>query len=566
MARLSLFWFLVFTLAAADRWVGLRSGPFEVLSDAGDRAARERLADLEQFRGAVEQVLGKSDIRPVWPIRILVLRSAKQAPTGLGLARDAYVAAVPSQGPLPPVVLRECARVLIESGPRGLSPAMERGLAEVFSTLEIDGSRVTLGAPFAPEERNLDWARMHMLTVLPDYYGKLRVAVHNLEQGVEAEPALRNAFGRTPAQIDKEAEAYLRDGQFATTPLRGITLRPAKDFSAMPVPVGAERVAMADLSLANPAQAAAAQKAYQAILTGGASGSAQALEGLGLLALRDKSVDEARTLLGQAVSTSTTSARAALEYARLETDRDKSLAAFEKAAQLNPRWALPPFELAQTQTGPGRRISLLAAAAKLEPRNVAYWRALAGAQEDAGQFVDAAKTWASAELAAATPEERARLRQIHDEAIIRRKQQEAEAKKREADEQQHELEALKQKSVASIQSALEKAQRDHPALTPTSGKVEDWWDSPRPDGKIQGVLTQVDCLGKSARLVVERKDAKPVRLLVPDPGKIVILGGGEKTFGCGPQKPPRNIVVEYFTKPDAKLGTAGEAAVIEFPR
>ena len=564
MARLSLLLFFAFTLAGADRWVGLRSGPFEVLSDAGDRAARERLADLEQFRGGVEQVLGRSDIRPVWPIRVLVLRSAKQAPPVMGLARDAYVAAIPSQGPLPPALLRECARILIESGPRGLSPGMEKGLAEVFSTLEIDGSRVILGAPPVPAERNLDWARMHMLTVLPDYYGKLRVAIHNLEQGVEAEPALRNAFGKTPAQIDKEAEAYLRAGQFANTPLRGIVLRPAKDFTAMPVPVGAERIALADLALANPAQSAAAQQAYQAVLTR-APGSAEGLEGLGLLALREKIGSEARTLLGQAMEASTTSARAALEYARLETDRGKAQAAFEKAAQLNPRWAAPPFELAQTQTGPGRRISLLAAAAKLEPRNVDYWRALAGAQEEAGQLVDAAKSWGSAELAAGTPEERARLRQIHDDAIVRRKQQEAEAKKREADEQQRELEALKQKSMASIQAALDKAQREHPASAPASGKVEDWWDGPRPDGKIQGVLTQVDCLGKLARLVVERKGAKPVRLLVPDPGKIVILGGGEKTFGCGPQKPPRNIVVEYFSKPDAKLGTAGEAAVIEFP-
>jgi hypothetical protein len=332
----------------------------------------------------------------------------------------------------------------------------------------------------------------------------------------------------------------------------------------MPVPVGAERIALADLALANPAQSAAAQQAYQAVLTR-APGSAEGIEGLGLLALREKSANEARTLLGQAMEASTTSARAALEYACLETDRGKAQAAFEKAAQLNPRWAAPPFELAQTQTGPGRRISLLAAAAKLEPRNVDYWRALAGAQEEAGQLVDAAKSWGSAELAAGTPEERARLRQIHDDAEVRRKQQEAEAKKREADEQQRELEALKQKSMASIQAALEKAQREHPAVPPSSGKVEDWWDGPRPDGKVQGVLTQVDCLGKTARLVVERKGAKPVRLLVSDPNKIVILGGGEKTFGCGPQKPPRNIVVEYFSKPDAKLGTAGEASVIEFP-
>jgi type II secretory pathway pseudopilin PulG len=258
--------------------------------------------------------------------------------------------------------------------------------------------------------------------VPPDNYGKLRIAVHNLEQGVEAEPAFRNAFGKTPAQIGKEAEAYLRAGQFATTSLRGLTLRPEKDFTAMPVPVGAEQAALADLSRATPAQSAAAAK------------------------------------------------------------------------------------------------------------------------------------------------ERVDLRQVRVEADARRKEQEAEAKKRDAEQEQRELEALKQKSIASIQAALDQAQREHPSVPPSNGKVEAWWDGPRPDAKIEGLLTQVDCLGKQARLVIESKGAKPMRLLVPDSGKIVIIGGGEKTFGCGPQKPPRAIVVDYFAKPDAKLGTAGEAALIEFPR
>ena len=34
---------------AAD-WIEYRSGPFHVVSDAGDRAARERLTQLEQVR------------------------------------------------------------------------------------------------------------------------------------------------------------------------------------------------------------------------------------------------------------------------------------------------------------------------------------------------------------------------------------------------------------------------------------------------------------------------------------------------------------------------------------
>ena len=554
---------LVSNLTAADRWVEFRSGPFEVLTDAGERAGRERLADLEQFRNAVEQVLGRTDIRPVWPIRILVFRSAKQALPVLGLARDAYVGSVASDGPMPRLFLRECARILIEAGPRGFPPAMESGMEDVFSTLEIDGGRVVIGAPLPPADRNLNWARMHMLTVVPGYYGELRVLVHNVEQGVEEAPAVRNAFGKDPAAIDKEAEVYLRDGRFVTLPLTGRVLRPEKDFTAVTLAEGAERIALADLYLADPARGAAAQQAYQAVLTS-TPGSPEALEGLGLLALRDKQAAEARKLLGQASEATTTSARACLEYARLETDPDNAAVALDKAARLNPRWALPQFELALREKDAGRRIHLLGAAAKLEPRNVAYWRALAEAQEAGGQFIEAAETWASAEHAAATPDERAGLRQIRDQADARRRQQKDEALKREAEEKARDLERVKDQARASIQAAIEKAQREHPAL-PSSTPPAKWQDFPQPDAKVQGLLRQVDCINKQARLVIEAQDGKLVRLLVRDPNQIAVIGPGEKTFGCGVQKPARNVAVEYFTKPDVKLGTAGEVAVLEFP-
>ena len=43
---------------AAD-WVEYRAGPFHVFSDAGDRAARERLTQLEQLRFVLGTLLGK---------------------------------------------------------------------------------------------------------------------------------------------------------------------------------------------------------------------------------------------------------------------------------------------------------------------------------------------------------------------------------------------------------------------------------------------------------------------------------------------------------------------------
>jgi hypothetical protein len=56
-----------------------------------------------------------------------------------------------------------------------------------------------------------------------------------------------------------------------------------------------------------------------------------------------------------------------------------------------------------------------------------------------------------------------------------------------------------------------------------------------------------------------------VLLLIPDPAKIVLAGGGFTTFPCGPLQPPRKVRVEYLPKPDPKKGTAGEAVFLEFP-
>jgi hypothetical protein len=427
MTRLLTLLCIALALPAAERWVEFRSGPFEVLTDAGERAGRGRLAQFEQLRYAVEQVLGQAELRPGRPIRILVLRSAKEAAaaapaSGLVLAGDAITGAAAAEGPLSRSLLRACAQLLIESGPGRLPAEMESGLADLFSTLELTSTRIILGAPLPAQDRNRDWAKMHMLTVPPEYYGKLPVLVGNLWRGVEAGPAYRNAFGKSPAEIDEEAEAYFGAGNYATTPLRGRTMFPEREFAAKPV---------------DPSQA---RSAYEAIRSGSPA-STEALERLGLITSRERRPTDAQ-----------------------------ALAAAEVAAE----------------------------------------------------------------------------------------------KKRRAEEEQREIEKVKEKAIASIQAALAKGQSEQPA-SPSSGKAVPWWDGPQPEGKVQGLLRQVDCLGQQARLVIEGQDKKLTRLLIRDPKQLAVVGGGDVTFGCGPQKPPRRVVVEYFPKPDAKLGTVGEAAVIEFP-
>jgi hypothetical protein len=90
-----------------------------------------------------------------------------------------------------------------------------------------------------------------------------------------------------------------------------------------------------------------------------------------------------------------------------------------------------------------------------------------------------------------------------------------------------------------------------------------WWDGPRPSGKVRGTLRQVDCAGSQAVLIVEGSDHKTVRLLAPDAAKVTIAGRGGQTLGCGKQA-PRAVSIEYFPRVNARLGTAGEVAAIEF--
>jgi hypothetical protein len=551
-------------LEVAERWVAFRSGPFEVYSSAGERAGRERLNELEQLRFALEQLLGRAEMKPAWPVRIIVSPTASESEAVPRWSRDAYVAAVAARGPAPRQLLEGCTRLLLDAGPGRLPDDMENALAVLFSTLDAGGRTVMLGAPPPASERNLEWARMHLLATSEAYYGRLRTLVYNLDHGADLDPAYRNAFGKSPADLAREAAEYSRAGSFAPVQVQRKPVDPERDFAPEPVEPPRSQLLRADLWLADPARAGEAEAAYREILKA-APADGGALEGLALAALAAGQRGEALERFRQALAAAELGARAYFEYGRLETDRDQAREAFEKAAKLNPRWGAPYFELAQRESDAALAAGWLKLAAQREPRRLDYWRTLAESQEAAGQFVDAAKSWAAAEVAAGNPSEREQIRRIRAQADERRREQEAAERERKAAEARREIEMLKQKSFASIQAAIDKANRENPPLAPSSGKVEPWWTGPRADGKVQGTLRQVDCLGHQARLIIESGDRQVTRLLIRDPAQVAFAGGGERSLSCGPQKPARRGVVDYYIKPDPKFGTAGDAALIEFP-
>lgn len=553
------------TLRGDDRWIDYRSGPLHLITDAGDRIGRERLTQLEQLRWTLGGLLGKRDLQTAWPVHVVLFRNQKEYPRyalahAFETGRDAILSCWMAERPLPQDWMRALVLLLVESNTPRFPQGTEGGLASLFSTLDVHGTRVTVGAPPAPELRTKDWARMHFLVTSQDYGGRVRVMISNLEQGADMNTACHNAFEKGSAEMERLVDAYFQAGRFGTAALSGEALNPNKDYVEVPLDPAAARLELADLLAANPAHTEEAKAAYAALAGPGAQ------EGLGLIALAGKQTGEARKHLDAAVQADTRSARAWLEDGSLQTGRTKKWAAIQKAARLNPRWAEPHVRMAAMETDDALKARDLKAAATLEPRNPALWKAAAIALMDAHQYQEAAKAWGAAERASSSQAERAQIRRDRLDVERQRADYEAAEKKRIAEEHAREIERLKQQAAAEVHAAEEAANRRLSAgkAPVDQSRAVPWWQDPTGDHSLSGMLERVDCLGGPARLLIRGEDHKLVQVLVRDPGQVVVRGS-RKTFACGVQRPPLKVNLQYNARTDAKFKTAGDVVVVEFP-
>jgi len=553
MRRAILLLTLIPALAWADSWVKFTRGPFEVLSDAGARPGRETMVRFEQFRHALGEVLGEPDLQTPLPVRIFVEKNPRgwTTPSPISEGRDRYSIVLDEKSAPTPELYRALVRLFLQSNSAQMPPAFERGLIDFFSTFEVKGIRITAGVP--PAKPDLNWARIHLLMTNPEYTGRLRVLLYNLRRGVAEDPAYRNAFGKSAAEIEAAVKRHFEAGKFETTQLPSAPMA-ERDFPERQISDTDVRLARADL-LAGAQSAAEYQK-----LLADHEKTAESEEGLGLLALRAGNRDEARRNFASAVAAGSTSARCYIEYAKLEPDNTKAFDALRKAAGINPKLDEPLALMAARDTDPRMRIAHWKAAAELNPRNESYWKSLAEASLAEHDYAEAAKAWRAGEQAATDPELRDEMRAGRLAVEAQRLDYEAAERKREADEKAAELERLKTEARASLHKS-EARFSDGPAKP--AGEVVPWWDGPKPGGKVAGTLTRVECLGKQARLVIEAGDKKTVKLLIADPSKVAYSGAGDVKLGCGAQK-PRRVLIEYVPKVNARLATAGEVATIEF--
>jgi hypothetical protein len=537
---------------AQDRWIRIRSGPFEVMSAVGERPAREFILEAEQFRWAFSQLTGVEDPVTVWPIRVVVLRKGGAlTPGGIVMGRDAWISsAIAGQGPTAEWK-KACARILLDDNTGRMPQAIEDGFISLLSTLEVKGVRLTLGAPPPAEERTKDWARLHFFTTTPEYARRSRVFLSNLARGAEYEIASRNAFEKNAREMDKLVDAYIAAGKFEAVRFSGRPLN-VDDFTARNAEAYDGSIAMADLLLADPKRAAEAEAAYKA-LTG-----PEATEGLAMLAARRNDRATAQQLFAAAFAAGSKSPRAMLGSGTKE--------GAVKAIETNPKWPDPHVRLAELAEAPNVKAAELGNAAELSPRDSELWKAAALAYGENNQYAEASKAWSAAERAAISDAARTAIREARIDNDRKRSEWEAAERKRIADAEAAALNKLRNEALAEIRAAEAKANREMQKDGPVPTNVQPWWDGPDgPVEKVAGKLQRVDCLaGGRARIVVQTGAKAPLQLLIRDPQKIVLSGSGELSLGCGPQKPVREVAVEYAPGRDARSATSGEVRVVEF--
>jgi hypothetical protein len=506
-------------VVTAASWTEYRSGPFRVVSNAGDRAARERLNEMEQLRWVLGGLLGKQDLDTVWPVNLILFPNVREYGSH-ALQRpfveggSSILSAGNAESPQPLDWRRDLTRMLIEDNAGRMTDPIETALCDLFSTLQVAGTRVTLGTPppagVLSGDRMRVWAKLHMLATRDEYSGKLRIYLNNLQQGGEEDVGARNAYGVNAAELDRRAGAYLDTGKFIAVPVSGRALAGAKDFVEKNVSDADSAALLAEL---------------------GAGG-------------KNFPPESPRGLVAK-----------------------NTHPALELAATANPKWAEPHVLLAKLESDPTVLIKELTAAATLAPRNAQNWQTLAEAQTLADQFAGAAKSWALAERNAPTDADRVRIHQARLDMQERRTDFELAERRRVAAEQAAELQRIKDQAAAEVHAAEDAANRQQGGLKSTQAPVA-WWADEQ-GTPVEGLLTRVDCLATSFKLTIQKTSAKDiVVLLVRDPQKLSVRGNSTNAqveFGCGVQRPPRKIQVVHDAKPDAKQGTAGDVRVVEFP-
>ena len=543
-------------LRAAEQWYRAKLGPFEAISD-NRASAIQALSQFEQFRYALGEAMGQRDLRLDPPLRILVFRDARAMAAqgcegGIHSGRDHLMACAVASGQLPPAIVRELTRRLLEGNFTGIPPVTVTALQTFFSTVESNAVHVMWGAPPAMEERTRDWAMLHRMITQPELAGRAHIFLHNIAGGMDVAGAVRS-LGTDPAAFNADVDRYFQAGVFQAVQAPNRPLSPDRDFVTSVLTADDVQLAHADLFGSD------AEATYTALLQAGKH-QAEANEGLGLLAMRAGDDEKAADDFAEAYKAGSRNVFAMTAYAHGERHYDVAIEVLKQALKIDPKYAPAHWELGDKFDDPALRLAEWKIALGLAPHNEKWWVSYAMLNEGQKHWAEAGRAWVAAADATGDPAKRAEYLAARGKIETQRLDDEVAEKRRADAAKAAEMDRLKSEARQEISRIEAKANAQNTKKGDNAPIVD--WAVEDKSAVVTGMLTRVDCLGTQFKMSVKEAGGAVRVLLIADPNGISVAGG-EMKFSCGAQT-PRAVVIRYTPRKGAADGVFGEVTGIEY--
>ena len=373
-------------LNAQSRWTFAAGEHFEVYTTGGDAVARRALDDFDRIHTYLEDALHIPAISGP-RTRLIIFNSREEfAPYASnpnvkafyqsGVDGD-FVVLPGLNGESFRAIAHEYSHLVSRRTGRHYPLWLDDGLAEYFSTVTPQGTKLQIGAAPGERQRSLgfgvrlmpleqlfaitrdsadynnpartglfyaqSWALTHMLLTDERYRDKSAGLLGKLAHGEPSALALTSVYAKTVDEIARDLSKYTLRGNFRTTTVEAplhpraaaATTRPATDFEA--------RVAIATLLGTNTARHTAALAAF-AELERQNPRDLTLLEAVGMFHVRAGRFDDARPYLERAIALSTANARIYVHLAeiRANTPPDDVAAKSEEESLLDKALSLAP--------------------------------------------------------------------------------------------------------------------------------------------------------------------------------------------------------------------------------
>jgi len=558
--------------APVPAWRLTRSEHFDVYAQLDDQRARAILTWFEQLRAFFGQPgWNGSSSPPSSRVRVILFASSEEyQPYRVRATADAYAVNSGDQNYIVMtggeaksfgIAAHEYTHLVFRASDSKLPPWLKEGLAEVYSTLQIDDRRTEVGGPLQGRLQTLrrrdwlplpvltslteqeferleraandmfyaeSWALTGMLALSPSYASKFPGFISAAAEGSPSLDVLTRVYAKSPEQLARDLHAWVTQGAAAATPLPRV-VPPPFDVQVSSVSPLAARVLLGQLLLTEGAFDRA-ETLFQD-LAREAPASPDVAAALGVIALHKGDFDEARRDWKRAIDRGVTDSKLCYRYAILADQAglppDDIRPALQRAIALQPDFDDARYQLALLEKNAGHYEAALrqfhAMGKVAENRAYSYWLAVADTLNELGRRDEAQSAAQHAAMLAITAAERSR-----------------------AEEQTY---------IAKTDLGVRFAHDAAGHLILITARVPhdktDWNPFIEPGDdmrRIEGTLRAIDC-GANTTVVVEAA-GKRITLAIPDL-KHVQMRHAPSDFVCGEQDPPQTVTIDYALTPNA---------------